>query len=500
MKEIKIVDLFAGPGGLSEGFSAYRAGKKNIFKIRLSIEKDPYAHQTLELRAFYRQFKRNQAPKSYFDYITGRISRESLFDKYSEESERAKNEAQLLEIGVQNNKIRTIIKSIASQDPWIMIGGPPCQAYSLAGRSRNKGIKGYNAEKDRRHFLYEHYLRLVREFQPPVFVMENVSGILSSKVNGRNIFNLIISDLIAAGYKPYSLVKKPYAFLKTIPVFESKNYIIRCENYGIPQARHRVIILGVRSDINVNIPILSRQNRQFTLIEAIGDLSPIRSKISKPNGLRDNSWEYVFKSFPLKEIRGEVDVKLLSYIKRIIDARQYKDLAYSTNAVKRRSSQKRVSIEEEWFQHKNLSYYVNHESRSHMLPDLHRYLFASCFAELNGKSPHLKDFPDCLLPTHKNIEKKDKVIFSDRFRVQLKNTPSTTITSHISKDGHYYIHPDPNQCRSLTVREVARLQTFPDSYFFCGPRTSQYQQVGNAVPPLLARQIAHIVFNIIKNI
>ena len=141
----------------------------------------------------------------------------------------------------------------------------------------------------------------------------------------------------------------------------------------------------------------------------------------------------------------------------------------------------------DWFLDPRLEGVCNHETRGHIRADLHRYLFASAFADLNGKSPTLADFPAALLPRHKNC-KSGK--FSDRFRVQLGGSPSTTITSHISKDGHYYIHHDPAQCRSLTVREAARLQTFPDNYFFEGGRTQQYHQVGNAVPPFLARQIA----------
>jgi DNA (cytosine-5)-methyltransferase 1 len=129
--------------------------------------------------------------------------------------------------------------------------------------------------------------------------------------------------------------------------------------------------------------------------------------------------------------------------------------------------------------------------------DIQRYFFAAAFAaSLNGtaRSPKLADFPTFLLPDHQNVQEAiEGKMFGDRFRVQIAERPSTTVTSHIAKDGHYYIHPDPTQARSLTVREAARLQTFPDNYLFCGSRTSQYQQVGNAVPPLLARQIARVI-------
>ena len=126
-----------------------------------------------------------------------------------------------------------------------------------------------------------------------------------------------------------------------------------------------------------------------------------------------------------------------------------------------------------------------------MKTDLGRYLFAAVFGRVRGYSPKADEFPAMLAPEHRNWQSG---IFSDRFRVQLKDEPATTVTSHISKDGHYFIHPDATQCRSLTVREAARLQTFPDDYLFLGNRTQQYVQVGNAVPPFLARQIARLIY------
>ena len=149
-----------------------------------------------------------------------------------------------------------------------------------------------------------------------------------------------------------------------------------------------------------------------------------------------------------------------------------------------------------WYFDPKLGGVLQHQSRSHMRSDLRRYMFAACFAKSAGTSPKLRDFPPKLLPDHVNVNDSEEgkaIPFADRFRVQLAKQPASTVVSHISKDGHYYIHPDPSQCRSLTVREAARLQTFPDNYFFEGNRTEQFWQIGNAVPPLLARKIALVI-------
>ena len=159
----------------------------------------------------------------------------------------------------------------------------------------------------------------------------------------------------------------------------------------------------------------------------------------------------------------------------------------------------------QWISDERLGGVVGHETRGHMAADLARYLFCSAYAQNTNErnSPKLEDWPSAeLLPDHSNVIsntddrgeiKVTAETHSDRFRVQLWDRPSTTVVSHISKDGHYYIHPDPVQCRSLTVREAARLQTFPENYFFAGGRTAQYHQVGNAVPPFLAKQIAESI-------
>jgi len=259
---IPVLDLFAGPGGLAEGTSAFVVpdGKKP-FDITLSVEKEYSAWKTLRLRAFTRQFK-GRFPPEYYEYIAGKLGNspeEGLFKKYPAQAEQANKEALQFTLGDDCNlDLDALIKGrLKKSNNWVLIGGPPCQAYSVVGRSRNKGNSEYRAEDDHRHFLYKEYLRIIKNFRPAVFVMENVKGILSSRINGDLIFHHILDDLEQAGYRIHSLVKTRQPDSRPDP----HDFIICSEQYGIPQERHRVIVLGVRDDIKKEPELLKSKER-----------------------------------------------------------------------------------------------------------------------------------------------------------------------------------------------------------------------------------------------
>lgn len=500
--QIPIIDIFAGPGGLGEGFSSLKSEDgTSVFKIKLSIEKDKFAHQTLELRAFYRQFAGRTVPSEYYQYLRKEIDKKTLFCNYPKEYEAAQREAWRIELGKKNRELirKRIDEILEGISNWILIGGPPCQAYSLVGRSRIRGGNKRKYREDHRHYLYKEYLQILADHQPPVFLMENVKGLLSSRrVRTESTFELIVADLKQPNnvkrkntdeilsYKLFSLSTRK----KDSGELEPKDYLIRCEEYGIPQARHRVIIFGIRSDVFKYAPeILKEEPNQVSIEDVIQDLPRLRSGLSKGE---DSSREWVNAVKSIVRAKWMDSETLPTGLwHKIIEEAEKVDEDLSRGAPFMATGKTEIV---EWFLDSSLSGVCNHESRSHIPEDLHRYFFAAVFAKYNGRSPTLNDFPFELLPKHKNVpDALEGSKFNDRFRVQISGRPSTTVVSHISKDGHYYIHYDPSQCRSLTVREAARLQTFPDNYFFEGNRTQQYQQVGNAVPPLLARKIAEIV-------
>lgn len=523
---IKIIDLFAGPGGLGEGFSGFSdSSGKHPFNIGLSIEKEASAHKTLQLRAFYRQFPTGEAPDEYYQYLAGTLGRDPADELYrlphlQQQAKAAAEEARKLTLGEENTEIERAIKKALGKKPgnWLLIGGPPCQAYSLVGRAKNAGNDHYKSEEDHRNYLYKEYLNIIAKFKPAVFVMENVKGMLSAKVGGVRIFDKIRNDLHCPSqvtvsentkweYEIFSIVIKSKSDLNGRIEPNSKDFIIRSENYGVPQARHRVILLGVRSDITSKIkqPGILIESPGPSVRQMIADLPRLRSGLSKGEDSMEN-WATAIQQhseLPIDAVKKASLEAVAKIMKKSVQKIGSEKMGRGINWAQRTT--KGVSSEAgtylcDWIKDPGGWQGVcNHETRGHIQGDLIRYLFCSSYGAVkhnDGRwTPKASDFPSALAPNHMNWNSGK---FADRFRVQSADRYATTITSHISKDGHYFIHYDPTQCRSLTVREAARIQTFPDNYFFVGNRTQQYTQVGNAVPPFLATQIAKVVFSIFE--
>ncbi len=523
--DIPVIDLFAGPGGLSEGFASFTpAGTTgNPFNITASVEMDAWAHQTLELRSFFHEFH-GDIPDEYYQYLRQEITKEELFSIYPIQAAAAKKRAILAELGNPEHDLRITqsINQALNDSPnknWVLIGGPPCQAYSVIGRSRRQanGTGQKVQEEDKRNFLYLEYLKIIANYKPAVFVMENVKGMLSAKVSGELMFPKILKDLqrpkdaledsSVPGYKYNGLEYKIYSLVvskENGDTLAPTDYIIHSEDYGVGQMRHRVILLGIRSDIDVKPRTLTPREGRVSVESLLADLPKLRSSFTRPVGGAEEWYDFLadiykqewYKQYkPAVENGNPVDAKALKLIMddRLNEIRS--DLGTGSEFAK---AELMTAYRPDWFNDPKIGGVVNHIARGHMKEDLYRYFFAATYTEAFGRSPRMKDFPTQLLPKHKNVGRSlDKGAFDDRFRVQQTDRPATTITCHISKDGHYNIHYDASQCRSLTVREAARLQSFPDNYYFVGPRTQQYHQVGNAVPPLLAAQIADIVYDVL---
>jgi DNA (cytosine-5)-methyltransferase 1 len=503
---IPVVDLFAGPGGLSEGFSQFASNGKAVFDVVLSIEKEASAHETLRLRSLYRKLVRaGDNLKNYYDVLKRGGGWNSFSLLYPDLAQQAETEAWCAELGKTapeevDARIGAALNGCAS---WVLIGGPPCQAYSLVGRSRRKTIKGYRPDKDERTLLYREYLKIIAKRWPTIFVMENVKGLLSHKVLEEKIFDQIREDLQDPAKATGSTRRSPkyqYRILSLlcpsdVSITDPFKFVVQAEHFGVPQARHRVILLGIRSDLSNSFPTPLVPRGPVSCSKVFEGLPPLRSGLSKEKDSAED-WLAAVRSACkqqwFKQLNGSAVAKRIREVVKGLNIYEHdRGATYVENAVS-------INYQKDWYLRNHPECVLNHQTRGHIVSDLHRYLFASCFAEENSKSPKLEDFPKGLLPRHENVNGNlAEVPFGDRFRVQVADRPATTVTSHISKDGHYYIHPDPSQCRSLTVREAARLQTFPDSYFFTGNRTSQYVQVGNAVPPLLARSIAQKVHEVL---
>lgn len=509
-----MVDLFAGPGGLAEGFASVRDTNGNpVFQIALSVEKEKLAHRTLRFRAFLRQFE-GSFPDEYYAFLNGSIEEPDWALKYSKQWERAEKEALLLELGEDgvSDILAPYLQTIRERagDRTIVIGGPPCQAYSVVGRSRNRAKAEYLPEKDKRHFLYREYISILKHLKPAAFVMENVKGMFSSTVGGKAVFDMVLSDLEAIGgddrtYDFFAFGAGPGGAAYLTPTRRPKDFLIRCETFGVPQARHRIIIIGLRRDL-VHLDGLQSQiptgsgGMKVTVRDILQGMPFIRSGVSKsdsPDAWRNAMSRSIEKVMDATRDSEDQNHQKVYRHSEVLAGR----MAEAISTAPRSSSGMGHIADDcppelrEWILDSRMTCLSGHASRGHMESDLGRYFFASVYASVCGRSPVAREFPPSLAPKHKNWESG---IFSDRFRVQVWGSPSTTITSHIAKDGHYFIHPDPMQCRALTVREAARLQTFPDNYRFFGNQTEQFTQVGNAVPPFLARQIGQALHPVLS--
>ena len=393
-RKYTFIDLFAGCGGLSEGF--YRVG----FKALAHIEINHWACETLRARMCYYGYKNIDK-----EVIEHDITAPDIINKIDE--------------------------AVAGRTVDVIIGGPPCQSYSSAGRVRD----GKGMATDPRNFLFEKYVEILEYYSPKFFVFENVTGVLSAKVNGNHIFPRIIQAL---GNK-YDVISDPTVLIHNTA------------DYGVPQMRKRVIIMGVRKDIdktsvtklyndvikthwNPETPLEEREGRKkfVDVKQAIGDLPAVEPG----NDASTENFDYPCDNAFLRRIGKKGVYPLMDHI-----ARRH-------NALDRERFT--VMIHNHW-----------------------------TFGQLRKNMPQ--------------YEHEHARVFDNSYVVQWWDMPSKTILAHIHKDGFQFIHPDEKQARSFTVREAARIQSFPDDFVFAGSRGEKYKQIGNAVPPLFAEALAKSV-------
>ena len=477
---IPVVDLFAGAGGLTEGFASLVDSEGvPVFQPVMSVEKDPDACETLRLRAFLSRIANKEPglPWEYEQFLRDRDPRalDCLKKRFPIAWDGARCEVVEAELGdvdpVLIEEARMRVKAASPSGVWVLAGGPPCQAYSTAGRSRRRNDPSYAG--DPRLRLYESFMKFVRMLRPPVVVFENVVGILSAKVDGESVFARIVRDFMWAGYSVRSVVD---------PCPEGpRDYIVESEKFGIPQARHRVILLAVRRGRGLH-PGVVRERASSTVRDAFVGLAKLHGVVSDPQGVplpRFDEWQGLVPESIAKIARpiGYLPYAIFSEVDEIW------------------RGQGKLSG---WYRGKlgGSKALEGHAARTIRAEDMERYVFCAAFAQVKGRSPRLEEMPRCLWPKHANLDDVDgdsRPAFNDRYYVQAWGKPSSTVTAHIAKSGHHFIHPDPRQHRSLTLREAARLQTFPDDFAFMGTKTAQFRQVGNAVPPLLAQQLAQVV-------
>lgn len=411
MGMLSYIDLFAGAGGLSEGF--IRAGFSPIAHVEMNKD----ACDTLKTRLAFHHFNQKKRLKTYFSYLQNEISRDELWKQTPEKliNSVINDEISGRTIG---NIFQQIDAQLHSKKVDVIIGGPPCQAYSLVGRSRDPN----RMQGDKRNFLFRYYAEFLNRYKPKYFVFENVLGLLT------------------AGNAKY--LREMLELFKEIG-YSTDMKVLNAEEYGVLQRRRRVVIIGHRGKKKFEFPELE----------------------TKPNNYQIKRDLF----YDLPKLKPGEQLHIAKYTKPI---NEYLKKTETRNGV---------------------DFVTQHITRQHNERDLEIYSIA-IDKWLNGKKRLKYDELPRRLQTHNK-----KNIFLDRFKVVDPIGHSHTVVAHISKDGHYYIYPDLMQVRSISVREAARIQSFPDDYFFEGGRNSAFKQIGNAVPPLMAIKIAKSLKLLLQN-
>lgn len=411
---LNFIDLFAGAGGLSEGF--IQAG----FNPIAHVEMNPMAAQTLETRSAYHYLngQDNGALGIYYAYERGEISRENLFAQIPKTVISTVINEEMTDKSIKGifEKIDRIMRDDGVEHVDVIVGGPPCQAYSLVGRAQSSHML-VPMEADPRNELYKMYTRFLSKYDPEMFVFENVAGIKTAR--GGAAYKNLKAQLKRVGYE--------------IDCIEQN-----AKDFGVLQSRKRMIIIGWRKGTEHFYPDFAVNNSTAIVNDLLDDLAPVnRGEVNNVYALPyEECSDYIKES----GIRTPDDVLTL------------------------------------------------HMARPNCDRDIQIYGMA-IDAWNDGEQRLSYDRLPEELRTHRNT-----TAFRDRFKVVEGNRNCChTVLAHLAKDGHYFIHPDREQCRSITVREAARLQTFPDSYYFEGSRGEKFRQIGNAVPPMMAKIIAEAI-------
>lgn len=396
------IDLFAGAGGLSEGF--IKQGFKSVAHVEMNAE----ASDTLRTRVAFHYLKEVKKLDKYYSYLKQEITRDELWNLIPQELLKIVINDEITDRSI-NEIFAEIDLQLNSKKVDVIIGGPPCQAYSLVGRSRDPD----RMIGDKRNFLFRYYAQFLIRYKPKFFVFENVLGLLTA--GNAKYLNEMLELFSEIGYSA--------AF-----------QVLNTEEYGVLQKRRRVIIIGRKGKAKFSFPKLETM---------------------------ENSWQTKKDLFfDLPNLLPGQEMQVAKYTKKI---NEYLQRTETRNGI---------------------DYTTQHITRNHNDRDLEIYSLAIDKWINDRQRLKYNDIPK-QLQTHKNT-----IAFLDRYKVVDPTGHSHTVVAHISKDGHYYIYPDKKQVRSISVREAARIQSFPDDYFFEGGRTAAFKQIGNAVPPLMAEKIA----------